>query len=143
MVDDARLARLRRFFETLSPESLDGIGAVYARDAWFKDPFNEVRGVAAIEAVFRHMFVQVQTPRFVIHDAVIDGDRAFVVWEFRYRMRRLRRGEQAIRGASHLRFDAAGLVVFHRDYWDAAEELYAKLPLLGGLMRFLRRRAAS
>lgn len=143
MVDDARLARLRRFFETLSPESLDGIGAVYARDAWFKDPFNEVRGVAAIEAVFRHMFVQVQAPRFVIHDAVIDGDRAFVVWELRYRMRRLRRGEQSIRGASHLRFDAAGLVVFHRDYWDAAEELYAKLPLLGGLMRFLRRRAAS
>ena len=33
-----------------------------------------------------------------------------------------------------------GKVVYHRDYWDTAEELYAKLPLLGGLMRFLRRR---
>ena len=30
----------------------------------------------------------------------------------------------------------------HRDYWDAAEELYEKLPILGGLMRWLKRRNA-
>jgi steroid delta-isomerase len=44
-----------------------------------------------------------------------------------------------VRGTSHLRFDAAGKVVLHRDYWDAAEELYAKLPVLGALMRGLQR----
>jgi hypothetical protein len=33
-------------------------------------------------------------------------------------------------------------VVWHRDYWDAAGELYAKLPLVGPLMRFLARRMA-
>ena len=143
MVDDARLATLRRFFETISPASVGEIGRVYAPDAWFKDPFNEVRGVPAIEQIFRHMFEQVDEPRFVIHDAVIQGEQGFVTWDFRFRMRRFNRAEQVIRGASHLRFDAAGLVVFHRDYWDAAEELYEKLPLLGGLMRFLRRRAAS
>jgi steroid Delta-isomerase len=143
MADDARLARLRQFFETLSPASVGQIGAVYAPDAYFKDPFNEVRGVPAIEAIFRHMFAQVDAPRFVIHDAVIQGDQGFVTWDFRFRMRRFSTAEQVIRGASHLRFDVAGRVVFHRDYWDAAEELYEKLPVLGGLMRFLRRRAAS
>jgi steroid delta-isomerase len=30
----------------------------------------------------------------------------------------------------------------HRDYWDAAEELYEKLPA-GRLMRWLKRRANS
>ncbi|WP_413888997.1 hypothetical protein [Candidatus Aalborgicola defluviihabitans] len=34
-----------------------------------------------------------------------------------------------------------GRILDHRDYWDAAEELYEKLPLLGGLMRWLKRRA--
>jgi hypothetical protein len=48
-----------------------------------------------------------------------------------------------IRGGTHLHFDAAGRVVLHRDYWDAAEELYEKLPLLGTLMRWLKRRAAG
>ena len=143
MADDPRLARLRRFFEALSPQSLSEIGRVYAADAYFKDPFNEVRGVPAIERIFRHMFDQVEAPRFVIHDTVIQGDQGFVTWDFRFRMRRFNAAEQVIRGASHLRFDATGLVVFHRDYWDAAEELYEKLPVLGGLMRFLRRRAAG
>jgi hypothetical protein len=39
--------------------------------------------------------------------------------------------------------DPQGLIVLHRDYWDAAEELYEKLPVVGALMRWLRRRAAQ
>lgn len=137
------LARLRRFFETLSPDSVREVGTIYAADAYFKDPFNEVRGVPAIERIFGHMFSQVDAPRFVVHEAVAQGDQAFVTWDFRFRMRRFNPSEQVIRGASHLRFDRSGQVVFHRDYWDAAEELYEKLPVLGTLMRFLRRRAAT
>jgi hypothetical protein len=32
-------------------------------------------------------------------------------------------------------------VNYHRDYWDAAGELYEQLPLVGGLMRWLKKRA--
>lgn len=46
-------------------------------------------------------------------------------------------------GATHLAFDAAGKVAYHRDYWDAAEELYARLPVLKWLMRALARQAAA
>lgn len=143
MTDDARLAQLRLFFETLSLDSVSRLGAVYAPEAYFKDPFNEVRGVAAIESIFRHMFSQVSEPRFVIHNAVTQGDQGFLIWDFCFRMRRFSRAPQVIRGASHLRFDDAGLVVFHRDYWDVAGELYEKLPVLGRLIRLLRWRAAS
>lgn len=48
-----------------------------------------------------------------------------------------------MRGVSHLRFDAAVKVTYHRDYWDAAEELYMKLPAVGCLMRGLRRMIAA
>jgi hypothetical protein len=44
---------------------------------------------------------------------------------------------------SHLKFAADGRVVYHRDYWDAAEELYMKLPAIGTLMRGLRRMLAG
>jgi hypothetical protein len=126
------------FFETLTPASLDRIAALYAPDAWFKDPFNEVRGVAAIERVFRHMFEQVEAPRFVVTDRIVGRDDAMLAWRFVFRMRR-RGAEQVIRGATHLRFDASGRVIRHRDYWDAAEELYAKLPLIGLAVRILQR----
>ena len=42
-----------------------------------------------------------------------------------------------------MRFAADGRVVYHRDCWDAAEELYEKLPVLGALMRWLKRQAAK
>jgi hypothetical protein len=51
-------------------------------------------------------------------------------------------GEQTIHGVSHIRFDASGKVNYHRDYWDTGEELYAKVPVLGWLIRRLKRMAA-
>ena len=136
---DGSLARLVAFYEHLSIENLAQLGAVYAPDARFKDPFNEVAGHAAILAIFEHMFVQVDVPRFVVLESMGQGEQAFLTWEFRFRMKRLVSGEQCIRGATHVRFDGQGRVVMHRDYWDVAEELYEKLPVLGPFMRMLRR----
>ena len=133
------LARLVAFYENLSLENLAQLGAVYAPDASFKDPFNEVQGHAAILAIFEHMFVQVDRPRFVVLECMQQQGQAFLTWEFRFHMRRFVAGEQCVRGATHVRFDVQGRVLLHRDYWDVAEELYQKLPLLGGLMRLLRR----
>ena len=136
------VGRVRAFFESISPDVLRRLDEVYAADAWFKDPFNEVRGIEAIRRIFSHMFEQVDSPRFVVREIVADDRQAFLTWDFLFRARRLGEGEQAIHGASHLRFDADGRVSYHRDYWDAAEELYEKIPLLGGLMRAVKRRAA-
>lgn len=137
------LARLVAFYETLSPESLAQLGAVYAPEASFKDPFNEVQGHTAILAIFEHMFEQLDAPRFVVTASMGQGTQAFLAWEFRFWLRRYRKDEQCIRGATQVHFNAQGRVVSHRDYWDAAEELYEKLPLLGSLMRWLKRRAAG
>ena len=131
------------FFETLSPASLAGIGLIYAADARFKDPFNEVVGVPAIRGVFEHMFVSLDAPRFVVREVMVQGTQCFLTWDFVFRMRRFKRGEQVIRGGSHLQFAPDGRIAMHRDYWDAAEELYEKLPLLGGLMRWLKKRATQ
>lgn len=134
------LDALIRFYQELSPASVERFGEFYSEQAYFKDPFNEVRGVPAIQRIFSHMFGQVAEPRFVVTERVADAGGVVLVWEFYYRVRRWGRGEtQVMRGVSHLRFAADGKVNYHRDYWDTAEELYMKLPALGTLMRGLRR----
>ena len=136
------VARLVRFFEELAPSDIDALERLYASDARFKDPFNDVRGVDAIRAIFRHMFVALHEPRFVVTGSVLQGDQCFLTWDFTFRFRSFSpRVSQTVRGATHLVLDASGLVRLHRDYWDAAEELYEKLPVLGSLMRWLRKRA--
>ncbi len=136
------LGPLVDFFESMTPESVDGIDALYASDAYFKDPFNEVRGVEKIRRVFAHMFEQVSDPRFHVTDQIIAGNGAFLAWDFTFRFRP--GGDLVtVHGSSHLRFDAEGKVAYHCDYWDAAGELYAKVPVLGALMRLLRRKLSA
>ena len=141
--DDPAVARLVALFETMTRADVTRLGAYYAEDASFKDPFHEVRGLAAIERVYAHMFDALDAPRFVVRETVAEGRHCVLVWDFLFAFRRHVRGPQCVRGASHLVLGADGRIAVHRDYWDAAEELYAKLPLLGALMRALRRRAAA
>ncbi|MBG6076782.1 nuclear transport factor 2 family protein [Polaromonas sp. CG_9.11] len=134
--------RVVDFFQSLSPASLDRLEAVYAPGAYFKDPFNEVRGVPAIRQVFDHMYGSLEEPHFVVTGCIVDGGECFLTWNFVFHFKRFdTRTLQTVRGGSHLKFNAAGLLDFHRDYWDAAEELYEKLPLVGRLMRWLKQRA--
>jgi len=134
------VARIVEYFESLTPDTVARLSEHYAANAWFKDPFNEVTGLEAIRRVFAHMYRQVEEPRFRITDRVVAENGALLVWDFTFRL-----GRRAIvvRGATHLRFNGRGKVTYHRDYWDTAEELYGKLPLLGTLTRLLRRRLAA
>ena len=138
------LPELIGFYHELSPEGVARFPEFYSDNAYFKDPFNEVRGAAAIQRVFTHMFQQVAEPRFIVTEQVVDISGAMLVWEFHFRVRLWGKGTpQLMRGVSHLKFDADGKVDYHRDYWDTAEELYMKLPALGTLMRGLKRAMAA
>ena len=140
-LNEPDVQRIVAFFEQLTPQDLPRLAEIYSADARFKDPFNEVQGVAAIQRIFKHMFASLDAPRFVIRDTIVDGDQCFLSWDFSFRMKRFNRDAQLICGASHLKLGADGRILLHRDYWDAAEELYEKLPLLGALMRWLKSRA--
>ena len=136
-----RLDRLATYFESITEATLPQLRDFYAVDAYFKDPFNEVRDVASIEHIFAEMYVSLHDPRFVVYSKVEQGFEAFLTWDFNFRIKKYKPDvTQSIRGSSHLKFDEQNRVCYHRDYWDAAEELYEKLPLIGGLMRFLKKR---
>ena len=135
------------YFEALTPADLGWLERFYAWNASFQDPFNEVVGLAHIRKIFADMFEQLHEPGFKIltifekQGQSENGHEAFVTWDFTFRFRAFRSSEtQCVRGASHLIFDKDGLLVMHRDYWDAAGGIYEKVPVLGKLMRWLRRR---
>ena len=137
------LARLKAYWEALTQERVGSLDAVYAPDVHFRDPFNDVRGIGELRRIFGHMYETLEEPRFAITETILEGDRAVLVWDFDFRIRAWKpRVTQRIHGLSVVRFGADGRVTDHRDYWDAAGELYAKLPLVGPLVRYLARRMA-
>jgi steroid Delta-isomerase len=141
--EDPRIAAIVALFEQLSAEKLPQLAQIYTADARFKDPFNEVQGVPAIGAIFEHMFRTLDAPRFIVHDAVVQGSQCFLSWDFVFSLKGRKLAPLVVRGGSHLKLAADGRISEHRDYWDVAEELYEKLPVLGGLMRWLKRRVNS
>lgn len=136
----ARLAAYAAFFEALEPDALAQLEAWFSADARFRDPFNTVRGPAAIRRVFEHMFAQCEQPRFQVDEQIAAGEIGYLRWRMAFGPAAARR---EIEGVSRVCFDAEGRVCEHLDYWDPAAQLYEQLPLVGPVCRLLRRRLAA
>ncbi len=137
------LSRFVSYWNHLAPSDVERLGQFYAEDATFQDPFNTVKGHDAIKHIFNDMFERLIDPKFVITETIQEDNRAILVWDFTFRIKSLQPARvRKIHGTSLVRFGADGRVLSHRDYWDAAGELYEQLPVVGSLMRWLKRRNA-
>lgn len=137
---DVALERYLTAWRELGPASVETLVACFADQGRFRDPFNDVRGADAIRRVLEHMFDSCEAVHFDVHAAALDGHLGFVHWTCRLRLARWPDREQVLRGVSTVRLDRAGRVAEHIDHWDAAEQVYERLPLLGALLRAVKRR---
>ncbi len=138
------VAQALAYLGSLTPSALVELGEVYADDVAFTDPFQSVQGLDAVRAIYAHMFEALEDPRFVVDECVRQGTVAYVHWVFHF----ARAGHaMQIHGVSRLAWaqqaDGCWRIVTHRDDWDAAHQLYEKLPVLGGILRLLKRRLAT
>jgi steroid delta-isomerase len=133
--------QLKFQYEHLEKDSLGPLLNCYAQDAIFKDPFQEVQGHEAISHVFMNMFNELQDPKFIVREILLGQHQASLLWDFHFSMRRWNTSPQSFLGVSWLYFDDQFLVKKHIDYWDPASGIYEHLPLIGPVMRALKKRA--
>ena len=127
-------SKILNWYQNLDQTSLMKIEHLYAKDAFFKDPFNEFNGVDNIQKIFQHMFEKMEGPKFIFKD-VIDSEReCFLTWDFEFKMKNK---SHSIHGSSHLKLNEKGLISYHRDYWDVGEEVLMKIPFISFLYRKL------
>ncbi|MDN4575851.1 isomerase [Pandoraea cepalis] len=136
----AALTRLTRYFETLTRQSVGNLGEFYAPNVYLKTPLHEVRSAAEVATLLTHLFERVDVPRIEFTATLLQHNQALLVWNLHFHTKRWLDDEQVIHGASHLRLAVDGRVAYQRDYWDATEDIYVKLPIFGRLLRWLRHR---
>src|SRR6056297_468949 len=138
---------LERFLDTyqrLNRNNLDLLGAIYSEDVRFSDPAHSLNGLPALCDYFAELYANVDTITFDFAEPHVSGDQVFVQWRMRLRHPRLNRGgEVEVPGISCLHFADDGRVDDHRDYFDLGVLLYEQLPLLGSLVRAVKRRFAA
>jgi steroid delta-isomerase len=128
-----------RAFEALTPQTLPDLTRLWTEDVVFIDPFNHVQGHAASLAVYRHMYLTTDDPRFRVLDVAASETAGYLRWRMTFRPKG-KPETWTIEGISDLAFAEDGRVRSHVDHWDAASQLYEKVGGLGILMRWLKRR---
>lgn len=121
-------------FKDLTADSLPRLAALFAGDVYFRDPFHALNGRDAVVALFRGMYKRMPEARFEVLDVCAHpgNETHYLRWRFTG-------GRFDFTGVSTVRFNAAGLVSEHIDYWDAAGGVYERLPVFGAALRGIRR----
>ena len=143
MTEEHPAAKYVRFYEALSPETVADLKSVVHDDVRFKDPFNDVIGLDAYTALLNAMFRAAPDIKFEVLHTAYDGDACFLRWTSRGTVEALGKDPWVIQGMSELKFSDDGRIISHIDYWDAAAQFYERIPVVGAIIRFIRRRVAA
>ena len=136
---DAAVDRYVAYWETLAPETVDRLDDLAVADFRFVDPFQDIVGSDRAKRAFAATFAATDEPRFRVTDRATSGRTAYLRWTFTFRPKG-RSAVWTIEGMSEVAFDAEGRAISHLDHWDAAGQFYERLPVLGFLIRLVKRR---
>lgn len=137
------LANFSAFFASFAPDKVAALlDQTYGPDVYFNDTLKAVHGREALRHYLAESAAAVEDCRVQIHECTrSEHGEYWVRWSMKIRFKRLKRGQDTWTvGVSHLRFDTEGRVVYHQDYWNAADGVYEHIPLLGAAIRAIKRR---
>lgn len=130
-------------FNRLHADNLQLLDDVYAPDVRFLDPAHELQGLPAVKRYFAGLYANVTECAFTVESRLRGAEESVLMWTMHLRHARLSGGARiALPGASHLRHGAGAdaRVHYHRDYFDLGALVYERVPVLGPVVRSLKRR---
>jgi hypothetical protein len=137
----SRLDDFLAVYQKLDADSLDLLGQVYSDQIRFCDPAHEITGLPALKDYFAELYRHVTAISFSFNRRHLLDSEAYIGWTMTVSHPRLAGGQPvAVDGMSYLQFDEHGKVLYHHDYFDLGALLYEQLPLLGSIIKTIKRR---
>jgi hypothetical protein len=94
-------------------------------------------GSEKMKAVFLHMFGNVEDVKFNVQRIYRNNDGGCLEWTF---CGRLMNRDWSFDGTSIVILDNNGLVLEHIDHWDAASSFFERIPILGWMIKMVRKK---
>ncbi|MGY8994433.1 MAG: nuclear transport factor 2 family protein [Rhodospirillales bacterium] len=130
----------KAYLEALTVDRVRDIQNYVSENVTFRDPIHDVTGSVKMRRIFERLFAIVSDIEFHIDSHATNGRIVF----FRWILTGLLSGKRwTVEGVTRLSFDDQGMVTSHLEYWDAASQLYDRFPVIGSILRWLRRRIAN
>lgn len=141
----ALVNRIKHLYSDFLAADADSIAEVYAENVVFADPVHRILGLGDMQAYFAGVGRNLKECRFEFDHTLLDGSALSLWWTMHYCHPRLGGGKLLqLRGASLLELDPeADRVVAHEDIYDLGAMVYEQVPLLGSVLRSIKRGIAS
>ncbi len=114
----------------------------FDENSYFEDPFHKVVGVDTIYKIFENMYQKLHNPRFEIIEHISNENTSYIKWNFYYQIAYDSEIFSFV-GVSRVVFNHYGIVKEHIDFWDAGNNIYEKIPILGFIIRLIKRKLNS
>jgi hypothetical protein len=127
-------------YNRFNKDTLDILDGFYTTDVQFEDPLGKITGLAAMKSYYANMYKNVTSIKFDFTEGVCDDNNCVFIWKMTFSSSSLKGGEPVVSyGNSHIKFNEAGLVHYHRDYFDMGEFIYEHIPVVGYLVRKVKK----
>ena len=137
------LAAFCDFFSSLDNAKLPKLSEVYSDDVSFIDPVHQVAGLDDLIAYMTKLCGNLISCRFVFHSHSENPAGAWLVWTMYYAHPKIAGGKElSLDGSTELRFKG-DKVCYHKDFYDMGAMLYEHIPVIGGLIRYIKLRLSQ
>ncbi len=135
------IEQFKSTYQNMNASNIASIEALYAEQIEFNDPFHQVIGLRALKSYFEELYANVNSVSFEFGDFISKDNQHFIEWVMTVCHPKLNKGEPVhVPGATLFKTDEQQKIVFHRDYFDAGVMLYEQIPLLGKLIKWVKRK---
>jgi hypothetical protein len=138
--NNRRILPLIKLYNQIKQISLaDQIAKTYAEKLFFNDTLVTLHNRKELLTYLQHTQQQLDSMSFEVLGIQEKGDDVFMRWimNTRFTVMGQSRNVYSI-GMSHLRFNSEGKIILHQDYWDSMQGFYQHLPIIGGLLQWIK-----
>jgi hypothetical protein len=133
------IRRFCEFYDGFSPEWVERLEEIYHPQYEFHDPFHDFSAdMPRMKEHFSKIFKLAQS-KFIVEDAARGGDGAYVRWTWEWKWKP-KHELRVVPGVTHIRLSDDGRVAYHRDLFDAAYGFFEVVPVVGGMIRAVKKR---
>ncbi|MCJ8290296.1 MAG: nuclear transport factor 2 family protein [Crocinitomicaceae bacterium] len=134
------IKKFKKYFTELNLGDTSVLNEIYSDKVFFKDPIHEINGIKNLKSYFKKLNENLIQGSFIFTDETIVDKKAYLSWEMELKLKKPKKNIKAS-GISVLTFEQK--ITQHRDYFDAGELFYENIPLLGRIIRLLKKKLAN
>jgi limonene-1,2-epoxide hydrolase len=131
------LEKFKNYFSPIDFNKLSILDEIYSDNIIFKDPIHEIQGIENLKTYFQKLNDNLIEGSFNFTDESVIGNKAYLSWEMNLKLKRPKKYVKAS-GISVLIIEEK--IISQRDYFDAGELFYENIPILGGIIRSIKKK---